>query len=61
MSINMDKMRKSKRFKNVKSDLHWRDICGYDGDGETVGVPHDGTLEHISNAAALVLQDGEKL
>lgn len=62
MAVDMNKMRRSKQQKRAKEhSVDWNGICGYTGDGETVGVSHDGTLEAVTDKAALVFQDGEKL
>lgn len=56
------KKRKGKKAgtrKTKPDDVEWDDIIGYEGNGETIGLPHEG-VEYVSEKAALTWIEGSK-
>lgn len=55
MGVDMKKMR------NKGKSVDWTEFCEYNGDGDLVGLQHEGRLVHETDRAILVVCKGEEI
>jgi len=68
--VDMDKMNKkrarareraAKKAAEKSQSVDWNSFAEYEGNGDLVGLAHEGRLVHETDAAILIIHDGEEL